>query len=610
MAGSIRGKLLLLLGFVALALGIGVAYLNPATGYELSIYRETPVPFWVLASFALVVSILIVFSTSKRRVRVLGTILGGLSMVTIVSLPLIRGYHYVGEADALSHLGAAKALDPGIMLATESRYPIVHFLGLILRDATGLELYHAMMILIVVFVVCFFIFVPLVVKQFTNHTLTVYIGLYSGFLLLPINHLAPGYRIHPTSQAILFAPAFLFVFFRLYKKRNTRHSLLFLPLAPMFVLLHPQQAANLLAFVGVVAVMQIGYDLLTGHGLAHRSGWVVPEVTYFGVVFGLWVGGLPVFEKNAARVIDTLQGGGQFASSTAVRSISLETVGGSLVEVFFKLFLVSVVFIVLTGLLFLLVVRRYVVSTSLPPIERVVPDGGTDGILLLSVFGGLVPVGVLFLLYLVGGISDQYFRHLGMLMVFATILGSITIGRALRWCSRHWSWSAARHSVVIVLILLTALSLPVVYVSPYMYDASNHVTEAQIHGYETTFENQADSIAFDDVRSPVFRYGHAIQSTVRPMEAYYYNENTTGIPDHFNNRSLRSLYVDPVYVPVTEADRIRDPVLWEGFRFNHEDFDYLDTEPGIHKVQGNGGYDLYLIEPSENPQNESSVNGA
>jgi len=63
---------------------------------------------------------------------------------------------------------------------------------------------------------------------------------------------------------------------------------------------------------------------------------------------------------------------------------------------------------------------------------------------------------------------------------------------------------------------------------------------------------------------------------------------------------LRTYYEQPRYVPVPEADRVRDPVLWNGFRFSHSDFAYLNSEPGIDKVQANGGYDLYMVQPNRN----------
>ncbi|WP_254272275.1 hypothetical protein [Haloarcula marina] len=585
-----------MVGFVALGIATVTAYLNPATGYELSIYAGTPTTFWIGVVFAFLLSILVVFLVRSHKYRVLGMLLGGLAMTTIVSLPVIRGYYYFGEGDALDHLGIARDMSAGFLPLTESRYPVIHSLATVVHYVSGLPLHHVTLVVLVSFVVCFFVFVPLVVRELTGNVWTAYVGLFSAFLLLPINHQSPPLNFHPTSQAIMYTPVFLFAFFLLYKYRNLRHSTMFLLLSPVFVLLHPQQAANLVAFFGVVAAIQIGYDLLSGHRLERVHKWVAPEVAIYATVFWLWARSLPVFERNLESVLTTLSGQTNFAESTAQRGSSLADVGGSIPEVFAKLFLVSLVYVVLTGLLSMLVLRSLRRAKSHTSLEKVAPDGGADQILLLSIFGGLVPVTMIFLVYLVGGISIQNFRHLAMLMVFATILGSIMIGRTMQYVRGRWSGTAARRSIALVFVVLAALSLIVVFPSPYIYYPSGHVTETQMDGYETTFEHQADSIAFGFVRSDVARYGAAIQGTNR-SEDIYYQKLHHGLPDRFCNQSLRRYYDEQTYIPVTEADRVRDPVLWKGFRFDHEDFEYIQSEPGIDRVQSTGGYTLYLVNP-------------
>ena len=54
---NLAAKTLLGIGFFALAIGVAAAYTEPATGYELSIYTETPTLFWVGAGVATVVAL-------------------------------------------------------------------------------------------------------------------------------------------------------------------------------------------------------------------------------------------------------------------------------------------------------------------------------------------------------------------------------------------------------------------------------------------------------------------------------------------------------------------------------------------------------------------------
>ncbi|NUE03528.1 hypothetical protein HUB97_13650 [Halorubraceae archaeon YAN] len=587
---------------MAIATATAAAYRQPATSYELSTYTATPILFWICVSAALLISIVVIYSFSGSRDRMLGATLSGLSMTAIVSLPVMRGYHYLGEGDALSHLGTARDMNASFMDVTDNRYPAIHTLGSIFSDATGLELYHSFMILVVVFTLCFFIFIPLTVRELTSDSRLAYIGIYSGFLLLPINHLSAAPFIHPTSQALMYAPVVVFLFIAVYRKSMWKYSFLFLLVSTMLVFLHLQQAANFVLFFGTIATLQLGRFVLTNKQTVTSGHLVYPLAGAFALVFWLWVQDIETFWTSVVETILVPFTESQTAESTATRSVSLEQVGGSLLEVFLKLFLVPLIFSIFSGILMLGVALRSTGLSVAHSMQQVfTADVKTERVLLLYFIGGFITVSGLFIAYLVGGISDQYFRHFSFLMVLVTILGSITLGRAMLSLGHRWSSLTARWTLSAVVVVFLILTIPVVFSSPYFYYTSNHVTQAQMNGYETTFINQEDSIPFDDVRSDTSRYGNAIQGRDIPREDYYReNEPRGGIPDHFAEQSLREYYEQRMYVPITDADRIRDPILWDGFRFSHDDFRYLDNEPGINKVQSNGGYDLYFIEPDNN----------
>lgn len=588
-------KTITAVGFVAVGIGILVARGAPATGFEMSIYAGTPNLFWACVCAALFVSVLIVFANPNRQVLATAAVLAGTAMTAIVSVPIVRGYHYVGRADSLSHLGTAIDLNAGLLPMTDSRYPAVHTIGSVLHDATGLDITHVLLLVVVVYILAFFLFVPLSIRQLTANTTMTYIGLFAGLLMLPINHLSPSMYIHPTSQALMYAPVVLFTFFSLYRARTWRSSILFLLTAIVFIFVHPQQAANLIGFTAVIAVFQVGADLYRGVGLGRLTEWVLPEVTVFAVAFWVWARNLEAFWDNLESVYMIPFTDTTAAETTVTRSYSLTEVGGSLPEVFMKLFFVSTLFALLTVCALVLELSRQ--RGRLPyqtGLDAVSPDGGSVRTDLGYVFAGLTAIGIIFVVYLVGGISDQYFRQLGMLMVFASILGSIALGRGLTAIATRQSVTAGRWAVASFLLICLVLTVPVVFSSPYIYDSSNHVSKTQMDGYDTTFTYQAESISFDYVRSNTHRYGHAVQGRDVPTEAYYDRE-MPGIPDHFNDRALPAVYEDPTYVPVPETDRTLDPVLWEGFRFSHEDFQYLETDPEVNRVQSNGGYDLYLV---------------
>ncbi len=588
-------------GYIAIVIATVAAYRQPATGYELSTYTATPTVFWIGTVLALVVSVLVVFSHTESYNRALGISLGGLSMTAIVALPIIRGYHYLGTSDGLSHLGTAGDMNAGIMDVTDNRYPVVHTLGSIFSDVTGIAMHHALLTLIVIFVICFFLFIPITIRELTSDSRLAYIGMYSGLLLLPINHLSASMRVHPTSQALMYAPVVVFLFIAVYRQPTWRYSILFLIVSTMLVFLHLQQAANFVLLFATIAALQLGHAMLTKNRKLTRGKFVYPLVGAFALIFWLWVQDIDTFWTSLANTVVVPFIETQAAESTATRSVSLEQVGGSLPEVFFKLFFVPLVYSVLTGILLLGVALRSTGISTPRSLQRIfTSDVKTERVLLVYFIGGFITVSLLFFAYLLGGISDQYFRHFSFIMVLVTILGSIALGRTVLYLGNRWSSSTARQVASLTVLVLLILTIPVVFSSPYFYYTSNHVTEAQMNGYETTFNHQQESIAFDNIRSTTSRYGNAIQGRDIPREDYYMEgERRGGVPDHFVRQPLREYYDQQMYLPVTDADRIRDPILWQGFRFSHDDFRYLDNEPGISKVQSNGGYDLYFIEPED-----------
>ncbi len=592
-------KIWLSLGFLAIALATAVAYQNPATAYELSTYTQTPLSFWIGTSLALFISLFTTFFAHDRLQRMTGIILGGLSMVAIISVRIIRGYYFVGTGDSLSHLGTTRNLNFGTMSATEIRYPVVHTLGSIFTDVTTIEITHSLQIFISVFMISFIIFIPVVVRELTHDPNLVHVGIFSGFLLLPINHVSGHVHVHPASQAVMYAPVVVYLFFAACRQPYWRHTALFLLASLMFVLLHPQIAANFVLFFGAVAFTQIGYTKLKNIDKNVGEKVMLPVVVVYTFIFWLWSNRLHHFERSISRVLMLPWRESEIAESTTTRSTSLTEVGGSLFEVFLKLFFVPLIFCIFVGLLLITVVFAYEKISRDGPFKSVFLQISVSERLLLLYFSvGFGAVSVLFFVYLIGGISDQYFRHYAFIMVLVTILGAIAIGKAISYLEERISSDFARTAATLGFIMFLILTLVVVFPSPYFYQHSGHVSEAQMHGYETVFEYQQDSIAFDNVRSTTSRFGTAIQPGSMERDEYYREGvEVRMIPDHFANHSLKEYYDQQMYIPVTDADRVRDPVLWNGFRFTHEDFRYLENEPGINKVNSNGGLDLYTIDP-------------
>jgi hypothetical protein len=584
-------KILLSLGFALVALSVLLAYTNPVRGYEYSIYTQTPPAVWVALGIAFVVAGVVMFSTELDRVRYAGVFLSGTAMLTVVSLPVLRGYYYKGEGDALSHLGRTMDLMAGNVDGNEFVYPAVHLFGTVTVFVTNMPLNTVLLVTVIVFLSMFFVFVPLTVRAIATERSVVLFGVFAGFLLLPVNHNSGGLFVHPTSQAHMFAPFVLFSLIVFYMRRSVRTFVLFLVSFGTLIILHPQQAANLLIVLSSLVVIHYLFQywprlkgIVTGPNVVYTFGLAT-------AIFWVWIYRLGRFESHLAGRVERIFMDTEVGRPTAARASSLEAIGGSVPEVFFKLFFVPSLFSIVTAALSLVVV----IALLSPEWERSVPNPFSDcsrrekhiiGVLSASI----VPLFMLFLIYLQHGTgSDQYFRHHAFIMVLVTIVGAVGLGKLI--LGLGVGKARTRDAFVVLSVVLLALTLLVVFPSPYFYQSSSHVTEVQVAGFDTAYEYDDDSITYDRLRSNPSRY-----ADVREGEPETRNL-LSGVPSHFADQDIRNEYAEQTYVPITESSRIQDTIVWEGLRFEADDYRYIDTTDGSNRVVSNGGVTLYLIDP-------------
>lgn len=590
-------RILLILGYGVLAIGTLFAYLNPATGYEASIYDGTPALFWVSVVIALVIAVSRTFALRPGRQRKLSVLLSGLTMTTIVALPIIRGYHYVGDQDPLTHLGIARDINEGAISMIASRYPAVHILGSITSDIGGIELTHSLLIFVVVFVLSFFVFIPLAVRELTADPTVVLIGVFSGFLLLQLNFLGVHMQVHPTSQAVMYVAPMLYLFIENYRRSDIRFFVFFIVTFGMFVVLHPQQGANFLIFYGTIAGVHVIHSVFGKRiGLQTRKSTILSAMAFFAICW-IWASNLPAFEHSISRVIVALMIETDTGTEIASRGVSLSELGGSYEEIFFRMFSIALIYCISTGLLMSAVATHFF---RLNPIERlrfmITNMDKEIQVLLLYFIAGFVAITSLFFFYLIGDITSQYFRHYGFIMVFVTVMGAIAIGRTFVQIKNRLERDRAQLLRTAIVLLFLFLTIPVIHPSPFIYQTSGHVTEAQVEGFEGSFEYWGEGMTYGQIRPSLDRYDRAIhgERSISPRIGYR-NE----VPDHFAEHELRAHWAMESYLPVTRADRVRDGQVYQGFRFSEEDFRYLDSEPGINKVRANGEFELYLVHPED-----------
>ena len=585
-------KALLAVGFLAFVGSLGIAYSQPATGYELSIYESTPTGFWIGGGIAGILALTVAFAPpTTRRVRALALGLLAGVVLSVYALPIVRSYFFYGAGDSMTHLGWARELDAGTGSAFGFIYPAVHMMATFLSELSGFDLtYTLQFVPLVVFPLVCVLFTMLCVRYLTDSKWAVPIGVGVGLLLIPINHLSIHLMAHPSSQAVLYLPLVLYLVFRFVNEPDDGFALttstgIALAVACLgMVFIHPQETLSLLLLLGMIGLVQFGYSRFrpTDRIARHRPVYAHTLLTF--LVFASW---LPQHDRPLDRIRFVLSQFQQVgvtagAESTDTQVSSLTALGGSVPELFVKLFGATLIVCLFAGVL---------MSGNLLGRLRDHAPGRTALITYLT--AGLVPLGFAFLAVFAADQGDHYFRFMGFMMVPVAIIGAVGVSKLASRLNGTVSRSTVATGLVILFTVLIAMQAVAMHPSPYYYQSNNQVTESSMEGYSVAFDHRVEDTVFMGIRGGPRRY----------VQVYYGRPTAdriefpgTGVGGEVFDTNVSTAYEDDRYLAVREANYETEVGLYGGLRYTEQGFESLDSEGNIYRVQDNGGFRLYFVD--------------
>lgn len=595
---TLSAKATLLVGYWLLALVLFQVVSAPTPGYEVSIYGALSPVFWVVLSLVFLIALVLTLRPETATgVRRWGMFLGFLATLTILALPLLRGYYFIGAGDALTHLGWMKDIVAGRLDPFDFLYPGLHLLAVSLSHLSGLALERATLVSVFLFGTLFVVSIPLCLSRLSTPPWGPAIGLFSGALLLPINNVSAHYMAHPSTQAILFLPFVLYLTISyLQQPPVSEHRVtglgVILGLSSMaVVLIHPQQALNVLIVFVTIVVTQVVFWWWRRNvgGVTQRSFRGQTLVLLLSFLY--WA---PQFNRTtdaATSIVNKLftAAGEPAGDEVAQRGASLAQVGGSIEELFVKIFLVMVVYAVLAGIVGLVYVARR---------NADVDRSHSTVIQQLSV--AVIPLTVMFAGYYLSSATTQHFRQIAFVMAVVTVLGAVAISDGTRLVRERVTSKGVHAALVVFLAVSIALAIPVVYASPYIFQASPQVSEQKIVGLNESFEAGAD-----------YPYAGIRSGPGRELDGMYgTNQNRTTAPSMPLNggeippevfRSLRfSEHANgPGYFYVSEKDYVREVKVYNGFRYPESSFEALDRQPSLSRLYTNGDLRTYYVHPED-----------
>lgn len=604
-------KLALVAGCLGLTAGVLAAHGAPAAGYELSLYGATPPVVWAGVGVAFLAGAVVALSAPIRGYAWSAAVgLVAASAVTVFSMPLLRGYEFYGVGDSLSHVGWSREIAAGSLEPTNLLYPGVHTLTVFVGRVAGVPMTQANMVVVLVVVpLVFLLFVPLAVELVAGTPRAYAVGLLAAALFVPINNVSVHPNAHPASQAILLF-AFVLYLALAYAvgvldtgpgaepddagRARPHSALLARPLAltgtgvllalasAAIVLVHPQQALNVaFVFAAIAGVQFLGRRYLADHAVAtHR-----PLYAHTAVLLGAFFAWTPRFERAqgafTATVESILRTGPSAGGVVSQKSASLTVVGGSIPELFAKLFGTATVFSLLAAAL---------VAVALVRWRR---DADT---LVGYLAAGFVPLVAIFLVVLASEAGDMYFRYQGFIMVPVTVLGAAALARAHGWAADRGSARTGAVAVAVLLLVLAPVGLIAVHPSPYMYQPTKHATESEIAGYGAAFEHRDPDVAFVGLRGGPRRfvdYHYGTQQARTTLAFPGYREGTP--PAVFAAANYSQAFDETRYLVVSAGTREREVRLYDGFRYSERGFRALETTPGVNRVRASDGFELHVV---------------
>lgn len=592
-------KAALTLGYLALAIGTLTTVRAPATEYQLSIYRSMPTGFWIGVGIALLTAVVItVRADESSRVRDAALGLLAFGAVSVFALPVLRSYYFYGAGDALSHLGWAREIQQGAMGPAELVYPGVHLLSIQFAEVAGVPLRSAMQLLVLVGIPLVFVVASAAcVYQITHRQRDAALGALVGAMFVPVNNVSVHPVVHPSSQAILLFPVVLLCVL-LFLQEDASGFALATPTGALlalvsagYVFVHPQESMTYLSMLVGISLLQFFVRRFrSGHPIASFRPLYVHAVIV-GVVFATWT---QLHERARSRFTAVTQSllarEPSVLESTGARGASLVDLGGSLFELYLKLFSVSTLLLILAGVLALAAI------VGLLDRDR----GRRNGLLTVLSFALVFP-GVGLVVIFLAQQGDHYFRFLGFIMVTVSLLGAVAMGLAVDRLrdtvgggGSVVTREAATTALSAVFVLLLALQLVAVHPSPYIYQPNDRVTEPVMDGYDRALTYHDGETSLTGVRSGPSRYVDALYGTSAASEQLFPGYRSD-VPEVIFNTNVTSHYEDDRYLIVTTKTRKKEVRLYDGLRYRSTGFEALETEPGAHRIQDNGGFTLYRL---------------
>jgi len=598
-------KIILIFLLLLLSVALIITWNTPATGYEASIYRSTPLILWVsllasvIAGMTMVVVSIAKDDLDQNFLWKIGLLLIVLSYIICLSLFIIRGYYmWCMTGDPATHIGwitetIAQAYAPKTVI-----YPITHIFLSEISLVTNLNLVVLHKILPLIFGVLCVVFIYIFSRYVTSNriapVLAVIISctfIFGWYINLTPNHLSN-----------LLFPLVLFLIYKYLKEKTAAWALLLIIAILLYPVFHPVPAI----FLGLIFLSlwipekiphllgRIANDVTTPkkNFTGSLSSFVMP-LSILIIWFIFWISMFSTWGYTIRNIYNTISAeGGPSKIGNLMDQISYaQGYGYNVVEIILKEMIGPLIIFILTVLAFILLWKKY---------TREQKEG-----CLFSLYG---PFGIV-----CAFIAALYFFNLAFgplrLLTYATMIGTVLsayllsciIIRSHEEKTRIVSLST-KLFVILLLSGLFAGGLLNLYPSPYNLTSNYQTTKSEVEGMSYFFSHRDVNIPITGITVAPGRFADLfLTPEARSIQRVPYYLRDNQVPWHFGydtNTSLASYYEKETNLIITQKDRLIYTDLFPDmaeYRFVNNDFERLRDDSGISLTYSNGDFDIWNI---------------
>lgn len=554
-----------ILSFLLIVLSLFTIVSNQCTGYELSIYSNTNVIYWICVIYLSIhIAVLLTITNSKKYLAI--SILELLFLhAMLLLLFVIRGYIYLERADTLSYIGMA--LDVCIYDAVPeyNYYPVYSIFISLFSEIGNIEIVTVAQYLPTILSLFSTICVLCYARVISDDPLYLRCTLLSS---IPIAFAWYSLTIFHMTLATLMLPITLLTIARIHN--NTKYCLILYPFLIIAIFGHPLVALLLLLIIITITATRT----IVGRSVYLRGLYVL---AFFGVVTAFWYISKYQLMRHFSSIIKFILGNTQLTSSAA-DAISLLDKTDLLTAIRSALFMVSDELFWSCAIMLLIV---FMIFRGYNPKKQ-----GEKNVFDLTACFVVCNMALLVSFFLFDLHTPYRLINLNPTFIFAPILSGYILYRI---------WNTKRYARVVIaaIIFVSIVSIFGLYMSPITNLPTDQVTATELSSAKWLIDYKDESIKTMDEKTPFFRF-------VDMQYGYCYKANRTdlnrdyNIPDHFGIDSPVMRVDQTRYLLVSDYVVEAYSTIWHDVgRFSKEDFEGISYCKNILQNYDSNGAQIY-----------------